>query len=88
MNEAQRICQRIADTHYVIAAAEDHLIAGSGLPVYDTSQRLFLAAIRQAYGLTALKAHRVYDVWVDSSEPVADCVEYVRANRVSRAYTR
>jgi hypothetical protein len=56
-------------------------------PVYRASQRCFIAAIRQAYGLSALKARRVYAVWVDCAEPIAYCVDYVQHHRESRLYS-
>jgi hypothetical protein len=83
-----QVCQKAADMHYVIAFNNDHKIAGSGLPVYETSRRLFIASIRQAYGLTRLKAYRVYDVWCDCQEDIAYCVQYVKDNRESSAYSR
>ena len=82
------LAQRVWETHYALACSENHRLAGYGLPVYDNSQRLLLAVIREVYGLSHLKARRVYDVLIDSGENVADSVAYVRENRTSRAYTR
>lgn len=80
------VVQKIADTHFAIATSEDLVIAGANGDIYKNSQRLLLAAIRDVYGLSRLKAWRVYDVWIDCYESVAYCVGYVTENRESSAY--
>jgi hypothetical protein len=83
-----QLCQQIADNHGSIAFSDDHRISSGHLPLYRNSQRLFISAIRMAYGLTALKAQRVYDIWSDCQENIDYCVTYVKTNRESRAYSR
>lgn len=81
------IAQTAWNTHYAIACSDDYQISTWTSPVYQASQRLLLATLRQVYGLTKLKAQRVYDVLVDSGESVAYSVEYVKTHRRSTAYT-
>jgi hypothetical protein len=86
----QEVCQMVANAHWAIATSENHEIAngfkGIG-KVYPASEKLLLATIRATYGLSALKAQRVYDVLIDCNESVSYCVDYVRNNRQSRVYT-
>lgn len=82
------LAQRVWETHWAIATSENRGLSTSRQPVYDNSQRLLLAVIREVYGLSHLKARRVYDVLIDSGENVAHSVAYVRENRTSSAYTR
>jgi hypothetical protein len=76
--EAQIVCQQIANTHYFIATREDQQISRYDSVLYRNSQRSLIAAIRFAYGLSALKAQRAYDVWVDCTEPILYCVDQIR----------
>lgn len=85
---AAKIAQAAWNTHYMIACSDDADICSWNTPTYIASQRLLLATLRQVYGLTKLKAQRVYDVLIDSGESVAYSVAYVKANRHSTAYSR
>lgn len=86
--DAAKIAQAAWNTHHMIACSDDTDICSWNAPTYMASQRLLLATLRQVYGLTKLKAQRVYDVLIDSGESVAYSVEYVKANRYSTAYSK
>lgn len=86
--DARQAAELAWQTHKRIANSEDHTLARFDSATYRASQRLLLASIRQAYGLSALKAQRVYDVLIDCGESVAYCVEYVKTHRESTAYSR
>lgn len=86
MNEI--IAQSVWDTHYAIACSDDANLSAWNTDVYKTSRRLVIATIRQVYGLSALKAQRVYDTLIDCGESVAWCVEYVQDNKRSNVYSR
>lgn len=82
------IAQRAWDSHFAIACSDDSTVNRFDSPVYRASQRMLLTSIRQAYGLTALKAQRVYDTLIDFGESVVWSVEYVKTHRESGAYSR
>jgi hypothetical protein len=71
MNEAQKIAESVLAVHKFVAYADDRAISSGNSPVYQASQRLLLASIRTAYGLSAVKALRVYDLLIDNGENVA-----------------
>jgi len=85
---SEDLAQLAWDTHFAVACSDDAQISTWDTRTYKASQALLLATLRQVYGLSALKAWRVYDVLIDSGESVAYAVEYVRQNRRSNAYTK
>lgn len=79
MNTAD-IAQTVWNAHYAIACSNDPNVCSWDTPVYKASRRLVLVTLRQVYGLSALKAQRVYDTLVETGDPVAWCVESVQSN--------
>lgn len=88
IHTAEAAAEAAWQAHRAVAFCDDANVNAWNTPTYRASQRLLIAAIRQAYGLSALKAQRVYDVLIDCYESVAYCAEYVKANRESTAYSR
>lgn len=86
--EKRAMADQALAAHRAVAFCDDANVCAWNTPTYRASQRLLLASIRAAYGLSALKAQRVYDVWGDCGESLAYCVEYVKTHRESGAYSR
>lgn len=81
--------QHIVNAYYSCAHSYNNDFAWSRSPIYTTMHRAAVLAIRETYGLSALKAERVLDVITDTGEyDVTRAVGYVRAYRASRAYSR
>lgn len=77
------LVEKLMGAHMAIAASWDGNVAGSGvpgypMPIYDNSQRMVIAAIRYVYGMTRLKAMRVYCFTIDNGESVRYNVDLVR----------
>lgn len=77
----QKLCQKIADTHYAVASAENQRLSRYDMPIYRATQRAMLTAIREVYSLTSYMAKRVYDDMVTGDFNVADSVENAKAWR-------
>lgn len=84
----EQTVQEIANAYLCVAFNESSSVASSQRPVYRSMQRALIAAIRQVYGLSALKANRVYDVLIDCTESIDYCVRYVKEHKSSNAYSR
>lgn len=88
VTDARQAAELAWQTHKRVAYSDDANVCVSDSPIYKASRALLLASIRQAYGLSALKAQRVYDVLIDCGASVTYCVEYVKTHRESTAYSR
>jgi hypothetical protein len=79
--------------YFAAAFSNNTAMARYDMPVYRHLRAAAVAAIREAYGLSALKAGRVLDVISDQgtyteSLAVPEAVSYVRSHRTSSAYSR
>jgi hypothetical protein len=77
--------------YFAASLSNNQAMARYDMPVYRHLRLAAIAALREAYGLSALKAGRVLDVIADQgtygeSLAVPDAVSYVRSHRTSGAY--
>lgn len=78
------VAQTVWNAHYAVACCDDANVCAWNTDTYKASRRLVIITIRQVYGLSALKAQRVYDALVETNDSVAWCVERVASTRRSR----
>jgi hypothetical protein len=96
LTEDQVYVQRLAEMMWKTATSENHAIARYDLPVYANLERALIAAIREVYGLTLLKARRVRDLLSKygpddsltgtTGRGIASYVQFVRENTARDHY--
>jgi hypothetical protein len=64
------LAQRVWETHYAIACCEDSNLSGWDTDVYQGSRNLVLATLRQVYSLSDSETQRVYEILVETGDPV------------------
>ena len=79
--------------YFAAAFSNNVAMARYDSPVYKHLRAAAIAAIREAYGMSALMAGRVLDVISDQGTyhetlAVPEAVSYVRSHRTSSAYSR